>query len=78
LIEIATERRHQVAIIARHGAISLTEMIHRQDPRQADLSGSKPQANLVQDPARLGWGPLVIIEHNHLSGDAIRQASGAC
>ena len=39
---------------------------------------SKPRAHVVQDPARLGWEPLVKIEHYHLGADAIRQASGAC
>ncbi|HEY7153828.1 MAG TPA: helicase-related protein [Gemmataceae bacterium] len=39
---------------------------------------TKPKAHIVQDPARLGWKPLVKIEHYHLGADAIQQASGAC
>ena len=32
---------------------------------------TKPQAHVVQDPARLGWEPLVKIEHYHIGPDAI-------
>jgi hypothetical protein len=38
-------------------------------------SGSTPQIRIVQDPARLGWEPLVIIEHYHVSAQAILEAS---
>jgi len=33
--------------------------------------GVKPQAHVVQDPARLGWQPLVKIEHYHLKAEEI-------
>ena len=33
--------------------------------------GSTPQIRIVQDPARLGWEPLVIIEHYHVAAKAI-------
>jgi superfamily II DNA or RNA helicase len=36
---------------------------------------SKPQIRIVQDPARLGWEPLVIIEHYHVNAKAILEAS---
>jgi superfamily II DNA or RNA helicase len=36
-------------------------------------SASKPQAHVVQDPARLGWEPLVKIEHYHVSAQAVMQ-----
>ena len=34
-----------------------------------------PQIRVVQDPARLGWEPLVLIEHYHLPAKAILEAS---
>jgi hypothetical protein len=37
--------------------------------------GSTPQIRIVQDPARLGWEPLVIIEHYHVAANAIIEAS---
>jgi hypothetical protein len=37
--------------------------------------GSTPQLRIVQDPARLGWEPLVIIEHYHVAAKAILEAS---
>jgi hypothetical protein len=36
--------------------------------------GSKPELHLVQDPARLGWEPLVKVEHYHVGADAILKA----
>jgi len=33
--------------------------------------GLKPEVHVVQDPARLGWEPLVKIEHYHTSPEAI-------
>ena len=36
---------------------------------------SKPEVHLVQDPSRLGWEPLVKIEHYHVGADRIL---GAC
>jgi superfamily II DNA or RNA helicase/tetrahydromethanopterin S-methyltransferase subunit G len=35
---------------------------------------SKPQAHVVQDPARLGWEPLMKIEHYHVSANQIISA----
>jgi hypothetical protein len=32
---------------------------------------STPEINVVQDPARLGWQPLVKIEHYHIGADKI-------
>lgn len=37
--------------------------------------GATPQIRIVQDPARLGWEPLVIIEHYHVAAKAILEAS---
>lgn len=37
--------------------------------------GSTPQIRIIQDPARLGWEPLVIIEHYHVAAKAILEAS---
>lgn len=37
--------------------------------------GSTPQIRIVQDPSRLGWEPLVIIEHYHVAAKAILEAS---
>jgi len=34
-----------------------------------------PQIRVVQDPARLGWEPLVVIEHYHVPAKAILEAS---
>jgi hypothetical protein len=39
--------------------------------------GSTPQIWIVQDPARLGWEPLVIIEHYHVNAQAILEAARA-
>jgi superfamily II DNA or RNA helicase len=36
---------------------------------------SKPQAHIVQDPARLGWEPLVKIEHYHVSANELLRAA---
>jgi hypothetical protein len=36
---------------------------------------STPQIHVVQDPARLGWEPLVKIEHYHVSADQIVRAA---
>jgi hypothetical protein len=36
--------------------------------------GSKPELHLVQDPARLGWEPIVKVEHYHVGSDAILKA----
>jgi nanoRNase/pAp phosphatase (c-di-AMP/oligoRNAs hydrolase) len=33
--------------------------------------GSKPELHAVQDPARLGWEPIVKIDHYHTSAKAI-------
>ena len=33
--------------------------------------GSKPDIHLIQDPERLGWEPLIKIEHYHLGADKI-------
>jgi hypothetical protein len=34
-----------------------------------------PQIRVVQDPARLGWEPLIVIEHYHVPAKAILEAS---
>ena len=36
---------------------------------------STPQIHVVQDPARLGWEPLVKIEHYHVSAEQIVRAA---
>jgi hypothetical protein len=36
---------------------------------------SKPEIHLVQDPARLGWEPLVKIEHYHVGAEKILKAN---
>jgi superfamily II DNA or RNA helicase len=36
---------------------------------------SEPEVRVVQDPARLGWEPLVVIEHYHVAAQAILEAS---
>jgi superfamily II DNA or RNA helicase len=36
---------------------------------------SKPQAHVVQDPAKLGWEPLVKIEHYHVSANELLRAA---
>ncbi len=33
--------------------------------------GTKPELHLIQDPARLGWQPVVQVAHYHLGPDAI-------
>ncbi len=33
--------------------------------------GSEPEVHVIQDPARLGWEPLVKIEHYHVGADEI-------
>lgn len=33
--------------------------------------GSEPKVHVIQDPARLGWEPLVKIEHYHVGADEI-------
>jgi len=37
--------------------------------------GSTPDIRTIQDPARLGWEPLVKIEHYHVGADAIFSAT---
>ena len=37
--------------------------------------GSKPQLHVIQDPAQLGWEPLIMIEHYHLDAARIQQAA---
>jgi hypothetical protein len=36
--------------------------------------GVKPELHAVQDPARLGWEPIVMIEHYHTSPESILKA----
>lgn len=36
--------------------------------------GAKAELHIVQDPARLGWEPLVKIEHYHVGADEILSA----
>lgn len=33
---------------------------------------TKPQAHIVRDPARLGWEPIIMIEHYHLDAARIQ------
>jgi hypothetical protein len=35
-----------------------------------------PKVHLVQDPARLGWQPVVKVEHYHVGAEQILAASG--
>jgi superfamily II DNA or RNA helicase len=36
--------------------------------------GSKPEIHIVQDPMRLGWEPIVSVEHYHVGANAILKA----
>ena len=36
---------------------------------------TKPKAHVVQDPARLGWEPLMKIEHYHIGSQALMSAA---
>ncbi len=36
--------------------------------------GSKPEVHAVQDPARLGWEPIVTVEHYHIGAKTILEA----
>jgi hypothetical protein len=36
---------------------------------------SKPEIHSIQDPSRLGWEPLVKIEHYHVDSEKILRAS---
>jgi len=36
---------------------------------------STPQIHMIRDPARLGWEPLVRVEHYHIEANAILEAS---
>jgi hypothetical protein len=38
--------------------------------------GSRPEGHAIQDPARLGWEPLVKIEHYHVSANELLRAAG--
>lgn len=35
--------------------------------------GAKPEIHMVQDPVRLGWEPIVKIEHYHVGAEKILQ-----
>ena len=35
--------------------------------------GTEPQVHIIQDPARLGWKPIVQVDHYHLSANEILQ-----
>jgi len=37
---------------------------------------SMPQVHVVQDPVRLGWQPIVKVEHYHVGAKEILQAAG--
>jgi hypothetical protein len=37
--------------------------------------GSKAELHIVQEPARLGWEPIVRVEHYHLGANAIVEAA---
>ena len=37
--------------------------------------GSKPEIHIVQDPVRLGWEPIVQIEHYHVGAGKIIQGT---
>jgi len=41
-----------------------------------DCASTAPQLNLIQDPAKLGWQPVVKVEHYHVSAKAILEAAG--
>ena len=34
--------------------------------------GATPELHTVQNPARLGWEPVVMVEHYHVGPEAIR------
>jgi hypothetical protein len=38
---------------------------------------TKPDAHVVQDSARLGWEPIIKIEHYHIGAQAILTAEDA-
>ncbi len=38
--------------------------------------GGTPQLHTVQDPARLGWQPVMAVEHYRLSANEVQQSSG--
>ena len=38
--------------------------------------GANPDVNLVRDPARLGWKPIVKVEHYHITSNEIKNAVG--
>jgi len=37
--------------------------------------GTQPQVHVIQDPARLGWQPIVKIEHYHMSAKGVLEAN---
>ncbi len=37
--------------------------------------GTKPELHLIQDPARLGWQPVVQVAHYHVGPEAVLQAA---
>lgn len=39
--------------------------------------GTTPQLHLVRDPARLGWEPIVRVEHYHVKAEEILGAGSA-
>jgi SNF2 family DNA or RNA helicase len=39
--------------------------------------GSKPEVHAIQDPVRLGWKPLVKLEHYHLDAKGILESEGS-
>jgi nanoRNase/pAp phosphatase (c-di-AMP/oligoRNAs hydrolase) len=38
---------------------------------------SQPKVHAIRDPARLGWQPVVMVEHYSVSAQAIQEASSA-
>ena len=39
--------------------------------------GTTPKLHLIQDPARLGWQPVVQVAHHHVTASVILEAAGA-
>ena len=37
--------------------------------------GSEPVLNAIQNPAKLGWKPVVRVEHYHVSAEVILEAA---
>jgi hypothetical protein len=42
----------------------------------SEVGGAIPQIHAIQDPARLGWEAIVMVEHYHVSARKILEAAG--